>query len=282
MLRYLNEAFWARPQLAGLGRIPWNALLVAGAILLGFGAPAIWLAAAGAETLYLYALATNSRFQNWVDAKDLARIHDGDDASSRNLVASLPEAQRRRLADIEEKCGKIEKVYRESQNEDYLYESNREALQKLTTIFARLLVAQRNLQMLDVTSRESDLRTQIASIETDLASKSMSDALRESKKATQAILKQRLRNLQRRSESLAEIDSDMTRIEQQIDLAVEDASLKGRPAAISANIDLVSHLLDDAYDPATMAADVPSSDTTTTPPPSDTTTASPPSKELEN
>ncbi len=273
MLRYLNQAFWARPQLAGLGRIPWNALVVAGAALLGFGEHAIWLAAAGAETLYLYVLATNPRFQNWVDAEDIARIHAGDDDSSRKLVANLPDAQRRRLAEIEDKCGKIEKVYHESQNEDYLYDSNRDALQKLTTIFARLLIAQRNMQMLDVTSRESDLRNQIASIEKELAAATMSDALRESKKATQTILKQRLRNLQRRSESLAEIDSDLTRIEQQIDLAVEDASLKGRPAAISANIDLVSHLLDDnTYDPGATSAGVPSSDTTT----------APASKELEN
>lgn len=274
MLRYLNEAFWARPQLAGLGRIPWNALLVGGAIVLGFGMPAIWLAAAGAETLYLYTIATNGRFQNWVDARDLERIHAGDDDSSRKLVANLPDAQRRRLAEIEDKCQKIEKVYRESQNEDYLYESNRDALQKLTTMFARLLLAQRNMQVLDVTSRESDLRNQIASIEKELTAATMSDALRESKKATQTILKQRLRNLQRRGESLAEIDSDLTRIEQQIDLAVEDASLKGRPTAISANIDLVSHLLDDAYDPATMSAGLPSSDATTTTLPS--------SKELEN
>jgi hypothetical protein len=278
MLRYLNQAFWARPHVSGLGRIPWNALLFGGAVVLGFGLPAIWLAAAGAETLYLYALATNSRFQNWVDAEDIARIHTGDDDSSRKLVANLPDAQRRRLADIEEKCAKIEKVYQESQNEDYLYDSNRDALQKLTTIFARLLLAQRNMQMLDVTSRESDLRTQIASIEKELASASMSDALRESKKATQAILNQRLRNLQRRGESLAEIDSDLTRIEQQIDLAVEDASLKGRPAAISTNIDLVSHLLDDTYDPATMSSEVPSPLAA----PATTDAAPPPPRELEN
>src|ERR1700741_4625878 len=106
MLRYLKEAFWAHPHLAGLGRIPWNALLVAGSVVLGFGAPAIWLGAVGAETLYLYALATNERFQNWVDAKELERLHAGDDDSSRKLVANLPDMQRRRLAEIEEKCTK--------------------------------------------------------------------------------------------------------------------------------------------------------------------------------
>ena len=68
--------------------------------------------------------------------------------------------------------------------------------------------------------------TRSQAIEKELASASMSEALRDSKKATQAILKQRLRNLQRRSESMAEIDSDLTRIEQQVDLAVEDASLE--------------------------------------------------------
>ena len=57
--------------------------------------PAIWLGALGAETLYLYVLATNPRFQNWVNAKDLARLHDGDDVSNRRLVANLPDVMRR-------------------------------------------------------------------------------------------------------------------------------------------------------------------------------------------
>jgi len=33
MFRYLKEAFWARPDLGGLGRIPWNALIVGGAVV---------------------------------------------------------------------------------------------------------------------------------------------------------------------------------------------------------------------------------------------------------
>src|SRR5687768_4792560 len=72
MFRYIKEAFWARPELAGLGRIPWNAIAVAGTALLGFGEPAVWLAGAALETIYLYTLATNERFQNWVDATELA------------------------------------------------------------------------------------------------------------------------------------------------------------------------------------------------------------------
>ena len=244
MLRYLNEAFWARPQLAGIGRVPWNALAVAGAAILGFGEHAVWLAALGLETVYLYALATNSRFQNWVDGKDLERLAADSDQSRRKLLEALNEAQRKRLQELETRCGKVDQLYRASQSEDYLYDSNREAMQRLTWLYLRLLVAQRNLQLVDVTSRRADLDRQAAAVEADLARSDLSPALRDSKKATLAILHQRVRNLQRRNESLAEIESDLTRIEQQIDLAVEDATLKERPTAISANIDLVSHLLE--------------------------------------
>lgn len=263
MRRYLSEAFWARPDLAGLGRVPWNALLVAGAAILGLGDHAVWLAGAALETVYLYALVSNTRFQQWVDAKDLERLQSDTDLSRQRLVETLGELQKRRFAEIEERCRKIEQLYNATQSEDFLYDSNREALRKLSFLYMRLLVAQRNLQMLDVTAREVDLRNQVAEIERELAGGSMSEALAESKKATATILNQRLRNLRRRSESLAEIESDLTRIEQQIDLAAEDASLRGRPQAISANIDMVSHLLDDnSYDLGPLEGPA---DTTTSP-----------------
>jgi hypothetical protein len=271
MRRYLSEAFWARPEFAGLGRVPWNALFVAGAVILGLGEHAVWFAGAALETIYLYSLVTSTRFQHWVDAKETARLQD-DSAHSRERIAeTLGDAQKRRLAAVEEKCKKVEQLYGQTQNEDFLYDSNREALHKLTWLYMRLLVAQRNLQMLDVTSRESDLRGQIAGIGKELAG-TMSDTLRDSKKATLGILNQRLRNLQRRTESLAEIDSDLTRIEQQVDLAAEDASLKGRPAAIFANIDLVSHLLDDSGDLAPLVSE----------PATTTTTSSSSSAEIEH
>lgn len=43
MFRYLKEAFWARPDIGGLGRIPWNAIAVARAIILGFGEHSVWI-----------------------------------------------------------------------------------------------------------------------------------------------------------------------------------------------------------------------------------------------
>src|SRR5213080_4124717 len=101
MLRYLSEAFWARPSIPGLGRIPLNALVVAGLAIVGFGEHAIWLAGIGAETLYLYSLATNVRFQKWVEANDVARVRSSSDASRAELIQNLTGASRQRLAGVE-------------------------------------------------------------------------------------------------------------------------------------------------------------------------------------
>jgi hypothetical protein len=242
MFRYLKEAFWARPDLGGLGRIPWNAIAIAGAIILGFGEHAVWIGALGLETFYLYALATNSRFQKWVDATDLARIRSTDDTARVNLVESLAPTARTRVNALEQKIGKIEQLYKESQADEFLFDSNRDALHKLTNMYIRLLVAQRNISSMG--AEDKSLQSQIEQIRKELAG-NMPPALHDSKQATLNILTQRLGNSRKRSETLAEIESDLTRIEAQIDLALEDASLKGKPTAISSNIDLVSNLLID-------------------------------------
>jgi hypothetical protein len=68
-------------------------------------------------------------------------------------------------------------------------------------------------------------------------------ALRESKTATLAIMKQRLANLRNRTRTMQEIESDLTRIEAQVDLALENASMQGKPQTISLEIDLASDLV---------------------------------------
>jgi hypothetical protein len=236
---------------------------------MGFAEHAIWLGALGLETAYLYVLATNPRFQQWVDSRDLVRIQVDSETSRQKLMQTLAPPARQRLTALEEKISRVETLYRDSQNEDYLFDSNRDALKKLTTLYLRLLVAQRNIVTMPANTTEDQIKKQIAAIELDLARKNASPSLLESKQATLQLMKQRLVNFQRREETLAEIDSDLTRIEAQIDLAVEDASLKGRPTAISSNIELVSTLLDD-----TLGG---SATTTTT-----TTTTSQPGAELEN
>jgi hypothetical protein len=246
VLRYLSAAFWARPRIWGLGRVPWNALAVFGAAIFGFAEHAVWLGGLGLETLYLFSIGTNPRFQRWVDAQDVAAVAGETEEGRAQLVQSLGGAARQRLVRLEEKVTRIEKMYQQSRGDDYLYDTNRDAIKKLTWAFLKLLVAQRNLLMLGNQSNEMELQQKIAALEGELKG-ATTDTLRESKKATIDILRQRVNNGRRRAETLAEVDSDLGRVEAQIDLALEQASMKDKPTAISANIQLVSRMLDDDY-----------------------------------
>jgi cell shape-determining protein MreC len=119
-------------------------------------------------------------------------------------------------------------------------------LHKLTWFFLNLLVAQRNLIVAPSTD-ERELQKQIATAERELASAS-TEALRASKEATVRLLRERLDNIQHRETSLAEIEADLARIETQFDFALEEASLRGRPTAISSNVELTSRLLENLDD----------------------------------
>lgn len=82
-------------------------------------------------------------------------------------------------------------------------------------------------------------------MEGSLAAAGDSSSLRESQAATLKILRQRLENLGRSEQTLKQVDSDLARIEAQVDLAMENAGLRGSGAAVTANLELAGQILDD-------------------------------------
>ena len=240
--RYLKEAFFVRWPVPGLGALPVNILGLIGFSILGFGDPAFWPLGLGLELAWLFGLATHPRFQKWVDAKEMVLNKQDTSDKRETLVHLLDPAARQRLSLLENKCRRILDVYLTSQKEDYLTQSNEQALQQLQWMYLKLLVAQHYLQTLDSQVSEADLRKKIQELQTGIQSRSSSDNARESRSATLKILQQRLVALQRREQSLDEIASDLTRIEAQVDLALDQAAIEGQP--ISSNIGLASELLD--------------------------------------
>ncbi len=250
MIEYLKRAFWAGPALPGVGRLPVNALALLGFSILGFGHPGFWLLGAGLEAAYLATLVSHPRFQRRIDAEGRSRASLTAEQGRRQLVDALDPASRQRLAALEEKCRRLLAAAEESQEGDFERESARDALDRLPWIYLKLLVARHQLTATRARADEADLQRQAAELERQLGAGGTSSALRESQAATLRLLRQRLDNLQRCGDSLQQVDSDLARVEAQVDLAVESTVIRsgGGGAAMTANLELASQALDAGLD----------------------------------
>jgi hypothetical protein len=242
--RYLKAAFLAGVDVPGLGRVPVNALAVAGFAILGFGHPGFWLLGLAAEGAILPSLAFNKRFQNVVDAQQRRFSADNSEAKRNSLVQLLPADYKKRLGEFERKCNKVVDVYRNAQAEDFLIDTNQHALDNLKWVYLKLLIARYHLLTAGTEDTPDSLLKKIASLEKELREgQDETSALRQSKTATLDILKRRVASIQRREQSLEEVESDLTRVESQVDLILDNAAMQGKPQTISSDIELASDLV---------------------------------------
>jgi hypothetical protein len=242
MLRYLKAAFFVGVDVPALGRVPANILALGAIAIFGFVQPAFWFLGMGLETAFLFALASNARFRKVVDAQELQVSENDMEAKRQALVNELPADSQKRLASLVRQCDKVLGVYRNLQAEDFVIGTNQEALRRLQWLYLKLLVGRCHLAATHE-GADRDLMQKIADLEADLKDGEETEALRESKTATLNILKKRLANLRRKDITLQEIDSDLTRIENQVDLILENATIQGKPQTISTDIDLASDLV---------------------------------------
>ena len=230
-------------QVPALGRLPLNALAAAGFLILGFGHPGFWLLGLAAEGAIVPALAFNKRFQNIVDAEG-RQLYSGDSQAKRNsLIQLLPSNDKRRLFDLERKCNKAVEVYRNAQAEEFVIDTNRDALENLKWVYLKLLIARYHLMTAGTEDTPEALAKKIETLQSELGNSRDTPALRQSKAATLDILKRRLANVQRREQSLEEVESDLTRVESQVDLVLDNAAMQGKPQTISTDIELSSDLV---------------------------------------
>ena len=242
MWRYLKSAFLVSVEIPSLGRIPVNALGAAGFAILGFAQPAFWLLGLAIEAAVVPALAFNARFQRLVDAQALELSQGDADQKRQSLVKLLEAGAQQRLWGLAKKCNQVLDVYRSQQAEDYILDSNDQALKNLEWVYLKLLVAQHHL-LSPTKETEQSLGQKIQELERDLQAGEETESLRQSKAATLNILKKRLDTMRKKQQTLEEIESDLTRIDNQVDLILENATVQGKPQTISADIELASDLL---------------------------------------
>lgn len=220
-----------------------NVLASIAFVILGFGHPGFWLLGLAAEAAVLPTLAFNKRFQNYVDAAQ-RQLTSGDSQIKRNaLVQALPPDDRKRIEALDRKCAKVLDVYRNAQAEAFLIETNRDALDNLKWVYTKLLIARFHLLTAGTDDTAESLQRKILSIQEDLKDSQETPALHQSKAATVDILKRRLANIERREQSLEEVESDLTRVEAQVDLILDNAAMQGKPQTISTDLQLASDLV---------------------------------------
>src|SRR5688572_29554497 len=175
-MRYLWQAFFARPDVPLL-RVPWNALACVAAAVGGFFDPGIWIGAGAVEFIYLITMASNPGFQQWIDERRVKELHGDSEDSRKRLLSKVGGAARQRYKRLEDKRARLETLYRDHMSDDLFFDSNRDALQKLTWLFLNLLVGQRNL-IVAPSSDERDLQKQISALERELEAAHASEAVR--------------------------------------------------------------------------------------------------------
>jgi|SRR5271166_5298196 len=243
MWRYLKAAFLVGVDVPGLGKLPVNALAAAGMAILGFVEPSIWLAGIGIEVAVVSSLAFHPRFQKLVEAQSGVRMLEDNHAKRVALIAVLPEELRARLHSLESTSARILSIYKTLGIEPGLLSGTESSLEKLQWIYLKLLIARTHLTQELGTESETSLQSRIQQIhqpsETPAES---STALQRSQEATLAILRRRLENLRNRDRILCENDSDLSRIEAQVELMRENAAIEGKPASVETEIELASDL----------------------------------------
>jgi hypothetical protein len=241
--RYLKAAFLMGIDVPALGHLPVNALAAGGFFILGFGHPGFWFLGLATEAVVVPFLAFNKRFQNAVDAQDRQSSSSDSQVKRDSLIRLLPPDYKRRLDDLERKCDKVLVVYQNAQADQFIIDTNRSALDNLRWVYLKLLIARYHLLTAGTEDTPEALAKKADALQAELATNRDTPALRQSKAATLDILKRRLANVQRREQSVEEIESDLTRVESQVDLILDNAAMQGKPQTISTDIELASDLV---------------------------------------
>lgn len=237
---YLRAAFNARP--FGMLVPPnWIGLGLFG--LLGVAAPGFWLIGAGLELGYLAWLMGNPRFRRSVRA----RLEAGDVRAWRarveGLLTTLGESDRRRHAALEARCRAILAAGTGGSGEGATRDAQAGSLGQLGWMYLRLLVMRRAIEGMLRDGSADALEDDLARIRARLAGEGLSEELRRSLAGQADILADRCRHRAEARDKLAFVESEIARIEQQVELLREQALTADDPEALSRRLDEVTATL---------------------------------------
>lgn len=234
---YVKAAFNWKVNVPGMGHLPLNKILVGAGIVLGIGNPGFWFLTLALEMGYLWGLSSNKRFQRMVDMGTEVQSSRKWDQRQKRLLESLPPSDRDRYYQLLDRCASIIKLV--SADEHNLGDLRVTELNQLAWMFLKLLGSRKKINFIISTTSLSDLEKEIAEVEAKLAEETEGSPLHRSLQGTLDIQKRRLDNLLEAEDSLKFVEAEMDRIEKQVTLLNEEASVSSDPEMLSMRLDSV-------------------------------------------
>jgi len=243
---YVKGAFNARVRLKGLGRVPVNWLALVGVGAASVALPALLPIGLGLELAYLAATSHNPRFRKVLDGQRLLGEREAWDARRRDQAAKLSPESTKRLVALERRCGVL--TGQGAGPAAAIDVVRQGSVDRLTWIYLRLLQSKEAIQR----QTGGDVRRRV---ELELKQKELQleglpagggEPVRKSLESTVAILRRRMDNLNAATEKLRYIDSELERIEQQVELLIEESAFAEGTDHLSDRIDTVAATLEDA------------------------------------
>lgn len=236
----LVAAFSARP--FGMFVPPnWIALSAIG--LLGLQNPGFWLIGAGVELAYLFSLATNRRFQDWVARRGSAGSEKAFQEKQDALIARLSDTDQARYVAFVSRCRTILDQFNQLDSSGAAAQVQAEGLGKLTWVYLRLLLARR--AMLRVlkdpsTSETEELQVRLDRVKARLDEKTLDDDLRKSLGSQAEILAQRVNQRSEGRDKLEFLEAEILRIQEQVELLREQSALGADADGLSRRLDEIT------------------------------------------
>jgi hypothetical protein len=246
---YVKAAFNVRPQVPGLGSVPVNWLYLAAVGVAGLAFPPLWLIGAAGEIALLASLSNNGHFQTAVRAQRRLRRGELEEEQTEKLVASLSGGYRAKYERFQTQCGEvIQIVQRVGHMSEADLQTYRSHLSDLREVYAKMLAL---LDMLSAYSKDwerTDPEPQIRQVEAELEQGKLPEGVRASREATLKVLRRRAESRRAISARAHVVDSELSRLEEQVALLRDQALLSRDPSALSESMDTTAQILEEHTD----------------------------------
>jgi hypothetical protein len=236
---YVKAAFNQKAKIAGMGLMPLNKMVLTAAVVLGFWNPGFWFLAVAGEALYLWLMASNDNYQKIVQATRLSQQKVVQGEKQIQLLQTLDGPSRDRYQRLWNNCSGILKITGgDMPDPEALSKDLRvSGLNKLLWMFIKLLSSRLRIEAIISRTSTEELESEIEGISRKMAAQPESSPLRRSLQGTLDIQKRRLDNLLRAAESLEVVKAELDRIEKQVALLKEEASVSSDPELVSVRLD---------------------------------------------